>query len=308
MNTQLWFLHGMLLFGLAAAAPAQTGESTEPQPSASPPATEETKSEVAPPAAEEAQGEAATTKLAKAAQNPVANMISVPFQFNTNFGLGPQRATGELVNIQPVIPVALDEDWTLINRAILPFQYLPVEALVPAGRPLPGGPELGLGDLNYTGFISPARPGKFIWGVGPTITVPTATSTRFGSGKLSLGASAVGLTVDGPWVLGALVSQQWSVAGDATRNSVSSLLVQPFVNYNFEGGWYLTTSPIVTANWIAPSDQRWTVPVGGGFGRVFRLGDQPVNCSLQGFANVVRPDNGPTWSLRFQFQLLFPTK
>ena len=235
-------------------------------------------------------------------------MISVPFQFNTNFGVGPQRATAELLNIQPVIPLSLSEDWTLITRSILPVQYLPTQALVPAGVPVPGGPEFGFGDLNVTGFISPSKPGRFIWGVGPTMTIPTATAARFGTGKLSLGASAVGLTVDGPWVMGALVSQQWSVAGDASRNSVSSFLVQPFINYNMPKGWYLTSSPVATANWMAPSDQRWTVPVGGGFGRVFKMGEQPVNASLQAFANVVRPDNGPTWSLRFQFQLLFPTK
>ena len=283
------------------AAPEESKSETEPT------TPEESKSET-PPNSETTETADQNQNLAKAAQNPVANMISVPFQFNTNFGVGPQRATAELVNIQPVIPMALDEDWNLINRAILPLQYLPVEALVPSGTPLPGGPELGLGDVNYTGFISPSQPGRLIWGVGPTVTLPTATSTRFGSGKLSLGASAVGLTVDGPWVVGALVSQQWSVAGDASRDSVSTLLVQPFVNYNMPGGWYLTSSPIVTANWMAPADQRWTVPVGGGLGRVFKMGDQPVNLSLAAFANVIRPDNGPTWSLRFQFQLLFPTK
>ena len=109
-----------------------------------------------------------------------------------------------------------------------------------------------------------------------------------------------------PWVTGRLVRQLWSFAGDGDRQDVSQLLIQPFVNYNMADGWYLVSAPIITANWEADSDDRWTVPVGGGFGRIFRIGDQPINAQLSGFYNVEHPQFGPEWTMRFQLQFLFP--
>lgn len=107
-------------------------------------------------------------------------------------------------------------------------------------------------------------------------------------------------------MLGSLVRQLWSFAGDSDRQDVSQLLIQPFVNYNMADGWYLVSSPIVTANWKADSDNTWTVPVGGGFGKIFRIGNQPINAQLQGFYNVEHPQFGPEWIMRFQLQFLFP--
>jgi hypothetical protein len=107
-------------------------------------------------------------------------------------------------------------------------------------------------------------------------------------------------------VIGGLVRQLWSFAGDSDRKDVNQLLLQPFVNYNMEDGWYLSSSPIITANWEADSDDRWTVPLGGGFGKIFRIGNQPMNAQLQGFYNVEHPRYGPEWVMRFQLQFLFP--
>jgi hypothetical protein len=114
----------------------------------------------------------------------------------------------------------------------------------------------------------------------------------------------------GHWVIGLLANNQWSVGGAPGRPSVNFLTTQYFINYNIPGGhgWFLTSSPIITADWTAAPGQQWTVPVGGGFGRVFKIGDQPIDASVQGFYNVVRPDNGPTWSLRVQVSLLFPDR
>lgn len=245
--------------------------------------------------------------LAKAAQNPVAAMISLPFQNNTLFGVGPDDDTANVLNIQPVIPFTVG-DWNIINRTIAPLIYLPD---VTAGLPeLPegvnDGSTFGLGDINTTFYFSPATPGKVIWGVGPSLTVPTATDENIGSEKWSAGPAAVLLAQPGPWVIGTLVRQLWSFAGDGDRQDVSQLLVQPFVNYNFEKGWYAVSSPIVTANWEADSDNTWTVPVGGGFGKIFKIGGQAMNAQLQGFYNVESPKNGPDWSIRFQLQFLFP--
>ena len=121
-----------------------------------------------------------------------------------------------------------------------------------------------------------------------------------------MGPAAVALVTPKPWVIGVLGRQLWSVAGPNDRKDVSQLLLQPFVNYNLTAGWYLVSAPIITANWSADSSDRWTVPVGGGFGKIFRIGSQPVNASLQGFDYPVRPEIGPHWAVRFQIQFLFP--
>jgi hypothetical protein len=249
----------------------------------------------------QAAEEETATELAKKTQNPVADLISVPFQNNFNFGVGPNNVTQYVLNVQPVIPIKLSEDWNLITRTILPVINQP--SIAPGVES-----EFGLGDLNPAFFFSPREPGALIWGVGPVFTFPTATDSQLGSGKYSAGPTAVALTIQGPWVVGALINQQWSFAGDSDRQNVSQMLIQPFVNYNFHDGWYLTTAPIITANWEASSDNTWTVPVGGGFGKLWRVGKigLPINTQLQAFYNAETPDGGPEWQLRFQFQFLFP--
>jgi hypothetical protein len=265
-----------------------------------------------PPAA----AEEATEKLAAAAQNPVAAMYSLPFQNNTYFGAGPNHdKTANVLNIQPVLPFTFG-DWNIISRTIVPLIYVPSVSVGPGAASL--GEEttaagslrvpatFGLGDINQSFYFSPAAPSAFIWGVGPSINLPTATSNVIGSGKLSVGPAAVGLTMPKPWVIGALARQLFSIAGPNGRADVNQTLIQPFVNYNFPGGWYLSSSPIITANWSADSSQRWTVPIGGGGGRIFKIGGQPINASLQIFDYVARPSSGPSWAVRFQVQLLFP--
>jgi hypothetical protein len=235
--------------------------------------------------------------LARASQNPVANLISLPLQNNFLF----QEDTGDLLynlNVQPVVPFNLNEDWNLITRTIIPF--FAVEN-APAGFD-----SVGLGDINTSLFFSPAKSGRLIWGAGPILSFPTATDDLFGSGKWSAGPAAVALTMRGPWVFGALANNVWSYAGDDDRRSVNALLVQPFVNYNLSQGWFLVSAPVITADWNASSDERWTVPLGAGVGRVFPIGRQPVNMSLQAFYNVEHPSGGPEWSLRFNLQFLFP--
>ena len=240
-----------------------------------------------------------TQDLAKAAQNPVANMISLPLQNNTNFGVGPGDDVQNVLNIQPVIPVKLSENWNLITRTIAPVIYQP--ELVPGT-----GSEFGLGDINMTLFLSPAKPGKLIWGVGPALSFPTATDQVLGTDKWSAGPSAVALTIRGPWVIGGLASNLWSYAGDDDRSDVNQFLFQYFINYNLPKGWYVSSAPIITANWEADSGNQWTVPFGGGVGKIFKIGKQPLNAQVQAFYNVEKPDNGPDWSLRLQLQFLFP--
>lgn len=237
--------------------------------------------------------------LAKKTQNPVSDLISVPFQNNFNFGVGPDDDLQYILNVQPVIPVRITENWNLINRVIAPFIYQPELA--------PGfGDEFGLGDIQYQGFFSPANSGSVIWGAGPVVQFPTATDDSLGTEKWSAGPGFVALTIKGPWVFGGLVNNIWSFAGDDDREDVNQMLVQPFVNYNFQGGWYLSSSPIITANWEADDDNTWTVPLGGGAGKIFRIGNQPVNAQLTSYYNVEHPSQGAEWQLRAQIQLLFP--
>ncbi len=238
-------------------------------------------------------------ELAKETQNPVAKLISVPFQNNFNFNLGPNHVTQYNLNIQPVIPISLNENWNLITRTIMPIISQPS-----AGPAIPSA--AGLGDINPTFFLSPAGGSKkFIWGLGPTFTLPTATEPLLGNQEWCAGPAVVALTMQGHWVVGALVNQQWSFAGWGKHN-VSAFLTQPFVNYNLPHGWYIAASPIITANWEANSANRWTVPLGGGFGKIQFFGKLPINLSLQGFYNVVTPQSGSNWQLRFQIQFLFP--
>ncbi|MGB8045600.1 MAG: outer membrane protein [Pseudolabrys sp.] len=238
--------------------------------------------------------------LQKASQNPIADLVSVPFQSNTNFNSGPFNRTQEILNIQPVVPMHLNEQWNVISRTIIPVVSQP--------DPLINSSTNGIGDITQSLFLSPSHPGELIWGVGPVFTVPSASDPILGTGKVLFGPTAVFLTTPGHWVLGVLLNNQWSVGGNPLRPAVNTGLAQPFVNYNMEKGWYLTTSPIMTVNWLAAPGQQWTVPVGGGFGRVFKLGDQPVNAQIAAYYNAVRPTGTSDWQLRTTVALLFPVR
>jgi hypothetical protein len=242
------------------------------------------------------EGEQAAEDLRKQVQNPVASLISFPLQNNTLLELGPLEKTQNVLNIQPVFPFSLNENWNLISRTILPVISQP-EFVDGQGR------TDGLGDLSQTVFFSPAKPGKLIWGAGPVAVVPTHSDDRLGTDALSLGPSVVVLKMRHPWVYGILVSSWWDVGGSDDANI---FLSQYFVNYNMARGWYLTSSPIITADWDAPSGEKWTVPFGGGGGRVFKIGAQPFNVQAQVFYNVDKPDLVGDWSFRFEFRLMFP--
>jgi hypothetical protein len=242
----------------------------------------------------------AAPDLAQLVQNPIAKVVSVPFQNNLTFGAGPDHDPQNVLNIQPVLPFQLSPDWNVITRTIIPVDYQP--ALSPGGSALGG-----IGDISLALYFSPVRlASSFIWGVGPAFVFPSANHETLGQGKFSTGISAVALSIQGPWLVGALVTQVASVSGVSYRRDVSQMLVQPFINYNFAHGWYLTSSPIVTANWKARGSQQWTVPVGAGGGRAFRLGGQAMNAQVQAFDDVAHPDGSGNWTLRVQFQLLFP--
>lgn len=151
------------------------------------------------PQAVKPTADASDEDLQKATQNPVASLITVPIQNNSNFNIGSFDRTQNVINIQPVIPSNLSENWMLIARVIQPIVWQPYTNQTTGG-------EFGLGDMNPTFFLSPAKPGKLIWGVGPAFVIPTATNTILGQGKLSMGPSVVALVQPGKWTLGILAT------------------------------------------------------------------------------------------------------
>ena len=256
-----------------------------------------------PAAGEDEAGTAAAAEaLQKATQNPVASLISVPFQNNTNFGVEPGYRNQDVLNIQPVIPIGISKDWNLIVRWIAPIIYQPI----PNAPGAPETGEYGLGDMVPSFFVSPKKPGKLIWGVGPVFQLPTATNTYLGQGKLGIGPTVVALTQPGHWTLGVLANNVWSVAGDGSRPDVNQFLLQYFINYNLKKGYFITWQPTLTANWEAASGNQWTVPYGGGLGRIMKLGNQPVSLTAQFYGNAVHPAGTPSWSMRLQIAFLFP--
>ena len=238
--------------------------------------------------------------LQKQSQNPIADLVSVPFQSNTNFNNAPYNRSQEVFNIQPVVPMHLSDDWNLISRTIIP--------LISQPSPFSNSNTNGIGDITQSLFFSPVHSGELIWGLGPVFTVPSANDPILGTGKFLFGPTAVLLVTPGHWVIGVLLNNQWSVGGNPLTPAVNAFLAQPFLNYNMAHGWYLTTAPIITSNWLAAPSQQWTVPIGGGFGRVFKVDDQPVNASIAAYYNAIRPTGTASWQLRASLALLFPVK
>jgi len=253
-------------------------------------------------AAVPAAAEMSAEELAKISQNPVGNLISVPFQNNTNLNFGPEKGTQNILNIQPVIPIEVDRDWNIITRTIVPVISMPS---------LGAGDERtnGIGDLQLSAFLSPANPGHWIWGIGAIAQMPTNSNAELGNKNWGLGPTFVVLHLDhdSPWVYGVLVNNVWSLSSDKQGGAYNNGLIQPFLNYNFAGGLYLTSGPILTVDWKADSSQRWTVPLGGGVGKIFHFGKLPVNTQISAYYNVIRPDTGANWQIRAQVQFMFPT-
>ena len=246
-------------------------------------------------------------KARKAAQNPIASMISLPLQENWNFGIGPADRIQNVNNIQPVIPFSLGDHWNVITRWVTPIIYQPYAIHQPSGPPIQTG-AYGLGDMQPQFYFSPKQSGPITWGAGPIFLVPTATNSRYLSqGKFGIGPTFVALAQPRFGTIGVLVNNIWSVAGHENKPDVNQFYLQPFINYNLRKAWYLSfTSTGITANWEQSHGGRWVVPLGGGPGRVWRFGHQAVNIQSFFFGNVVHPPGASPWSFRMSFTLLFP--
>lgn len=235
--------------------------------------------------------------LAKQLANPVADLISVPLQNNWDFGIGPNDASRYTLNVQPVIPMSISEDWNLILRTIVP--------VIDAESPAPGIKDAaGLGDTVQSFFFAPKSPiGGWILGAGPVMLYPTATDSVLGSEKWGAGPTLVALKQEGPWTYGALVNHLWSFAGDDDRSVVNATFLQPFLSYITKTKTTFTVNAESTYDW---QSEQWITPLNLIVSQLFKMGSQPVQVSLGGRYYAERPDGGPEWGVRFAVTLLFP--
>ncbi|MBT2134373.1 hypothetical protein KK137_08520 [Croceibacterium sp. LX-88] len=241
-----------------------------------------------PPPANDAQ------QLAKDLANPISSMISLPFQFNVDGGLGESDGVRSTMNIQPVIPVGLGEDWNLIIRTIVPIIHQQ-DVVEPASS------QFGLGDTLQSFFFSP-NSGGVIWGVGPAILYPTGTDSALGSEKWGAGPTAIVLKQAGHNTIGVLANHIWSIAGDDSRADVSSTFIQPFFSHTTATAMTISLSAETTYDWKA---DQWTVPVILSAAQLTHIGKQPISVGAGLRYYVEKPEGGPEWGLRLITTFLF---
>ena len=241
--------------------------------------------------------------LAKESENPVTRLYTIPIRYEAGFDYGSTDATKSTLELdQAVVPFRLSDDWSLIARTKFPYIWEPPKK---TGQ----GWQNGLGNAYTTLFLSPEYGREFFWGIGPVVYFPTATGSNLGVNKWGSGPSVAFVWKDGgPWLVAGVVNNIWSFGGppQGSTDKTNSLLVNPIVGYHFGKGWFVHSSPNITSNWDDAPGKRWTVPVGGGIGKVVRIGSQPIKLALDCYDNVVHPQStGPVWSAMLTVTLLF---
>jgi len=237
--------------------------------------------------------------LAKKLSNPLADLVSVPFQFNWARPVGPNDDTRFILNIQPVMPFGISDNWNMIVRMIVPIIGQP--PLVEGGAAASG-----FGDVLTSFFFSP-KSGPFIWGVGPVISIPSTSEPTLGSGQWSAGPTAVVLKQSGGYTYGVLANQIWSMGGATDRSEVSRAFIQPFFAYTTPNAVTFTINSESIANWKAESDT-WTVPINFLVAKVASFGPFPASYQLGFGYYLAKPDVGPDWQVRTTITLLLPKR
>ena len=205
-------------------------------------------------------------ELAKKLTNPVASLISVPFQSNFDFGMGTGSGWRYTMNFQPVIPVALNSKWNMVSRTILPIIHQHNVANI--------GTQSGLGDITQSFFFTPADSKSLVLAAGPVLLIPTATNDLLGSEKFGLGPTFLVLKQQGPWTYGVLTNHIWSVAGDDQRASVNNTFLQPFLAYNTKDAWTYNVNTESSYDWTG---NHWNVPIHVTVSKLVRFGKHPVS-------------------------------
>jgi hypothetical protein len=245
------------------------------------------------------EGAAGASDLAKKLANPVASLISFPIQPNFDFGMGTGSGWRMTTNVQPVIPIALNKDWNLISRTILPIIH---QGNVTG----PNTSQNGIGDVVQSLFFSPNKTEPLIWGVGPVVLLPTATNGALGARQLGLGVTVVALKQRSGWTVGALWNHIWRVAGGSGRPNVNSDFIQPFLAYSTKDGWSYTINTESVYDWTA---NHWNVPIHGVISKVVRFGKQPVSFGGSIRCWVTSTPGGPQGcGPRLVMTLIFPKK
>jgi hypothetical protein len=252
-----------------------------------------------------AQGEGGgQVDLVTQSQNPIASLISVPFEFNSYQNVGEDEKTQNVLLFKPVVPIDITENWELVLRGIIRFIDQPDSG------PIDG--KTGVGDIQLQSYFVPKQTNSlggdnfWTWGVGPVLQFDSASDDILGTGRNAAGIGGVLFAKINNWTVGALLNNVWDVDSSKTREGVNSMTFQPFANYNLGNGWYLKSGPVITYNHEADSGNRWNIPVGGGFGRVFNLGKQPVNLSVAAYGFADSPDGGANAQLQASLVFLFP--
>jgi len=235
--------------------------------------------------------------LAKKLNNPVASLVSVPLQFNYDCCYKPAGSDRVTLNIQPVMPFGVSQDWNLIVRTILPVIEQPSAV---AG----GHTSFGFGDTTQSFFLSPtAEAGGFIWALGPAFLWPTATDLGLASRKWGAGPTGLLLKQEAGWTVGILANHIWSYSGEREYPNLSNTFLQPFLSYTWPDTTNLGINTESTYNW---KNEQWTAPINLTVGHLFALGGQRVNFTLGGRYVPERPHDGASWGLRFVMTFLFP--
>ena len=238
-------------------------------------------------------------ELAKKLSNPISDLVSVPFQFNWENGVGPDDGLRTVLNIQPVVPFRISERWNMIERWIMPYVTQP-EYVNDAS---------GLSDITFSSFFSPSTGKSLIWGVGPVVTLPMTSDPAIGSGQWSAGPTLVAVKISGPVLYGLLWNQLWSYAtvSEKSRIAVNQGFFQPFVAVTRPSGVTFTLQSEAIANWNAPNDEdTWTIPINMTVSKVTTLGPFPFSVLGGAGVYVASPDGGPDWKLRTAFTLILP--
>ena len=234
-------------------------------------------------------------ELAISAHNPFQDFVKVPIQSTTGFQIGRDHKVGDAVNIEPLLPFSLNADWDLFARPSLTVAYSPTPH-----------EQSGLEDVQTSFFLSPAKNTRWVWGAGPIIQFPTASSSELGTGRWSAGPTAALVYSGGAWSNYILAYHLMSFAGNRERGSVNQTYIEPEISYNFESGWYVQCDPDITYDWTADAGNAWIIPMGADIGKAFKMGSQDLSLQVGAYDLLKRPEGAPQWILRVSVTFLFP--